>query len=89
MAAHAARLRLHWTAVHTASAGPSPRTLTALALLEFSARRWDGALGNAAANFVGSYPWYLTFNWLNERLPGPQVCPLSFYEQALVCLSNK
>ena len=33
---------------------------------------WAGALGNAAANFVGSYPWFLTFNMLDESLPRPE-----------------
>ena len=32
---------------------------------------WDGALGNAAASFVGSYPWFLTFNTLDEMIPKP------------------
>ena len=27
---------------------------------------WAGAIGNAIANFVGNYPWYLTFNALDE-----------------------
>ena len=30
---------------------------------------YQGALANAAASFVGNYPWYLTFNSLNEMLP--------------------
>ena len=30
---------------------------------------FQGALANAAASFVGNYPWYLTFNTLNEKLP--------------------
>jgi hypothetical protein len=32
---------------------------------------WDGALANAAANFVGNYPWWLTFNLLDDALPPP------------------
>jgi hypothetical protein len=28
-------------------------------------------MGNAAANFVGSYPWFLTFNLLDSLLPPP------------------
>ncbi len=28
-----------------------------------------GALGNAAANFVGNYPWWLTLNLLDDWLP--------------------
>ena len=30
---------------------------------------WNGALGNAVASFVGSYPWFFTFNLLDELLP--------------------
>lgn len=30
---------------------------------------FQGALGNAFASFVGNYPWYLTFNTLDETLP--------------------
>ena len=30
---------------------------------------WNGALGNAVASFVGSYPWFLTVNLLDSRLP--------------------
>eukprot|EP00967_Tisochrysis_lutea_P093001 scaffold134292_cov35-Tisochrysis_lutea.AAC.2 len=35
-------------------------------------RRWDGAMANAAANFVGSYPWFLTFNLLDAMLSQPE-----------------
>ena len=30
-----------------------------------------GAIANGVANFVGNYPWWLTFNALNEALPTP------------------
>ena len=30
---------------------------------------FQGALANALASFVGNYPWYLTFNSLDEALP--------------------
>merc|ERR1719424_27067 len=30
---------------------------------------FQGALANAFASFVGNYPWYLTFNTLDESLP--------------------
>ena len=30
---------------------------------------YNGALANAVASFVGSYPWYFTFNLLQEVLP--------------------
>ena len=32
---------------------------------------FQGALANAAASFVGNYPWYLTFNTLDASLPLP------------------
>lgn len=32
---------------------------------------WAGAVANAVANFVGGYPWFLTFNALDELLPKP------------------
>ena len=30
---------------------------------------YQGALANALASFVGSYPWYFVFNALQERTP--------------------
>jgi len=30
---------------------------------------YNGAIGNAVASFVGSYPWYFTFNFLQQALP--------------------
>eukprot|EP00239_Pterosperma_sp_CCMP1384_P012017 CAMPEP_0197859576 /NCGR_PEP_ID=MMETSP1438-20131217/34227_1 /TAXON_ID=1461541 /ORGANISM="Pterosperma sp., Strain CCMP1384" /LENGTH=351 /DNA_ID=CAMNT_0043476107 /DNA_START=241 /DNA_END=1296 /DNA_ORIENTATION=- len=30
---------------------------------------WHGALGASAATFVGHYPWFFTYNTLNELLP--------------------
>ena len=30
---------------------------------------WYGALASASATFVGHYPWFLTYNTLNEYLP--------------------
>jgi hypothetical protein len=30
---------------------------------------YEGAIANAVASFVGSYPWYFTFNWLQKVLP--------------------
>lgn len=35
---------------------------------------WNGAIGNAVATFVGSYPWFLTFNTLDEVLPPASRC---------------
>lgn len=30
---------------------------------------WHGALGSASATFVGYYPWFFTYNYLQERIP--------------------
>jgi len=30
---------------------------------------WWGAIATAVANFVGSFPWFATYNWLQELLP--------------------
>lgn len=30
---------------------------------------WHGALASATATFVGHYPWFFTYNYLNEKLP--------------------
>jgi len=32
---------------------------------------WHGALGASAATFAGHYPWFATYNLLNESLPKP------------------
>ena len=30
---------------------------------------WYGAIGSASATFVGHYPWFFTYNYLQEHLP--------------------
>ena len=30
---------------------------------------WYGALGSASATFVGHYPWFFTYNYLQEKIP--------------------
>ncbi|KAL1524441.1 hypothetical protein AB1Y20_019336 [Prymnesium parvum] len=42
------------------------------ARLEGVCELWAGALANAAANFVGGYPWFLVFNAMDEWLPRPE-----------------
>ncbi|GAA5822825.1 hypothetical protein JCM11251_004391 [Rhodosporidiobolus azoricus] len=32
---------------------------------------WAGAWATAAANFVGSFPWFATYNFLQSKLPRP------------------
>ena len=45
--------------------------LVAKARAEGACVLWAGAIANGVANFVGNYPWWLTFNALNEALPTP------------------
>ena len=33
---------------------------------------YDGCLGAAAATWVGHYPWFTTYNFLNSRLQVPR-----------------
>ena len=30
---------------------------------------WYGAMGSASATFVGHYPWFFTYNYLQDRIP--------------------
>ena len=32
---------------------------------------WHGSLGAMSATFAGHYPWFATYNLLNESLPKP------------------
>jgi len=36
---------------------------------------WDGALGNSMATLAGHYPWFLVHNFLDAKLPRPQMPP--------------
>ncbi|GAA5951846.1 hypothetical protein JCM3765_003134 [Sporobolomyces pararoseus] len=36
---------------------------------------WSGAWATAAANFVGSFPWFATYNYLSLHLPTPSEDP--------------
>lgn len=50
---------------------------------------FQGALANALASFVGNYPWYLTFNTLDETLPlaPPEDLPLKLARAAALGIS--
>ena len=50
---------------------------------------FQGAFASAGASFVGSYPWFLTYNSLNERLPpAPEGdVPLKLLRSALLGLA--
>ncbi|EIW78093.1 mitochondrial carrier [Coniophora puteana RWD-64-598 SS2] len=45
---------------------------------------WYGALATAAANFVGNYPWFATFNWLDAALPPGQVIITKLLRSAFI-----
>ena len=38
---------------------------------------YQGAIANALASFVGSYPWYFVFNFLQEPTPMALALPLT------------
>ena len=38
---------------------------------------YQGAIANALASFVGSYPWYFVFNFLQEATPMALALPLT------------
>ncbi len=42
------------------NAGGIPRGLPVL---------WYGAMGSASATFIGHYPWFFTYNYLQEKIP--------------------
>ena len=49
---------------------------------------FQGALANAFASFIGNYPWYLTFNTLNEMLPAfGEELPSKLIRSALLGIS--
>ncbi|KAK1227245.1 hypothetical protein PQX77_009758 [Marasmius sp. AFHP31] len=45
---------------------------------------WYGALGTAAATFVGYYPWFGTYNYLDEHLPQDETLYQKFLRRALI-----
>lgn len=45
---------------------------------------WYGALGTAAATFVGFYPWFATYNILSANLPPPHGLVLKLLRQAFI-----
>ncbi|ESK91361.1 mitochondrial carrier protein [Moniliophthora roreri MCA 2997] len=45
---------------------------------------WYGALGTAAATFVGYYPWFGTYNYLKATLPMPDKTYQQFLRQAFI-----
>jgi len=45
---------------------------------------WFGALATAAATFVGHYPWFATYNYLQELLPKQDSQVLELLRQAFI-----
>ena len=45
---------------------------------------WYGAWATAAASFVGSFPWFATYNWLSSALPPPDTQVQKLLRQAFI-----
>ncbi|KAG7442500.1 mitochondrial carrier [Guyanagaster necrorhizus] len=45
---------------------------------------WYGALATAAATFVGNYPWFSTYNFLDQTLPPPTTFVEKLFRQAFI-----
>ena len=45
---------------------------------------WYGAFATAAATFVGHYPWFGTYNYLDETLPQPHTIIEKLLRQAFI-----
>lgn len=45
---------------------------------------YHGALASAAATFVGHYPWFTTYNYLNARIPKPEELHLRLLRSAFI-----
>ena len=45
---------------------------------------WYGAFATAAATFVGHYPWFGTYNWLDATLPPPSNLGEKLLRQAFI-----
>jgi hypothetical protein len=45
---------------------------------------WHGSLAAAAATFVGHYPWFFTYNLLNEKLPKYDTMIMKLSRSALI-----
>jgi hypothetical protein len=45
---------------------------------------WYGAFATAAATFVGHYPWFGTYNYLQDHIPEPDGIVLQLLRQAFI-----
>jgi len=49
---------------------------------------WHGSMGACGATFVGHYPWFATYNLLQERLPVPDTTPKKLARNAFIGFSS-
>jgi len=45
---------------------------------------WYGSVGSATATFVGHYPWFVTYNFLQEKIPEKKTVIGNFTRNALI-----
>lgn len=45
---------------------------------------YHGALASSSATFVGHYPWFVTFNFLNKKIPEPESKVEKFARRAMI-----
>ena len=48
---------------------------------------WYGAMGSATATFVGHYPWFFTYNYLQDRIPEQETVLGNLSKNALIGFS--
>lgn len=48
---------------------------------------WYGAMGSAGATFIGHYPWFLTYNYLQKQLPEQNTIMGNLSRNALIGFS--
>jgi len=86
----AAAFRLILTPVDTVKTTMQTQGRQGVAILRARIRRygvgtlWYGALATAAATFVGHYPWFGTYNYLDATLPPPSTFLQKLARQAFI-----
>ena len=86
----AALFRMILTPVDTVKTTLQTEGKPGLALLRAKIRRygvgtlWYGAWATAAATFVGHYPWFSTYNGLDDALPQPNTLLEKLLRQAFI-----
>ncbi|KAI0755656.1 mitochondrial carrier domain-containing protein [Fomes fomentarius] len=89
----AAAFRMILTPIDTVKTTMQTDGKAGLAILRSRIKRygvgtlWYGALATAAATFVGHYPWFGTYNYLNANLPLPTNLGEKLLRQAFIGFS--